>query len=53
MTTLPGFKNFYKAKELYALRKKGVLVIGSGNMVHNSYTGALSAINVHFGVERW
>jgi len=29
-------ENHYEiAKEIYALRKKGVLVIGSGNMVHN------------------
>lgn len=27
--------HYYLAKELYALRKKGVLVIGSRNMVHN------------------
>ncbi len=28
-------EHYELAKEIYALRKKGVLVIGSGNMVHN------------------
>ena len=33
--TKPPEYHYELAKELYELRKKGVLVIGSGNMVHN------------------
>lgn len=31
----PALYHYELAKELYSLRKKGVLIIGSGNMVHN------------------
>jgi 4,5-DOPA dioxygenase extradiol len=33
--TKPAKYHYELAKELYALRKRGVLIIGSGNMVHN------------------
>src|SRR5688572_2665449 len=33
--TKPPQYHYDLAKELYALRKKGVLIMGSGNMVHN------------------
>ena len=33
--TKPPLYHYELAKEIYGLRKKGVLIIGSGNMVHN------------------
>ena len=37
--------HFDLAKELYALRKKGVLILGSGNMVHNLKMVAWDKLN--------
>jgi 4,5-DOPA dioxygenase extradiol len=42
----PGSYHYSLAKELSALRKKGVLILGSGNMVHNLRMVAWDKMNV-------
>lgn len=43
--TKPPQYHYELAKELYQLRKKGVLILGSGNMVHNLKMIAWNKIN--------
>lgn len=43
--TKPHRYHYELAKELYSLRKKGVLIIGSGNMVHNLRMVAWDKLN--------
>lgn len=43
--TKPPQYHYELAKELYSLRKKGVLIIGSGNMIHNLGMVAWNKIN--------
>ncbi|GLB52731.1 dioxygenase [Neptunitalea chrysea] len=49
--TKPAQYHYNLAKELYALRKKGVLIIGSGNMVHNLGMVAWDKINDTYGYD--
>lgn len=43
--TKPSQYHYDLAKELYRLRKKGVLILGSGNMVHNLSMVAWNRLN--------
>lgn len=45
--TKPAEYHYQLSKELGALRKKGVLIIGSGNMVHNLQMIAWDKLNDH------
>ena len=49
--TKPPQYHYDLAKELYGLRKKGVLIIGSGNMVHNLRMVSWSKINENYGYD--
>ncbi len=49
--TKPASYHFNLAKELKKLRSKGVLIIGSGNMVHNFQYARFDQLGAHFGTE--
>lgn len=49
--TKPAQYHYNLAKELYELRKKGVLIIGSGNMVHNLGMVAWDKIDATYGYD--
>ena len=47
----PASYHFELAKELQSLRDKGILIVGSGNIVHNLYKVAFDRINENFGFD--
>lgn len=47
----PGQYHYNLAKELAALRRKGVLILGSGNMVHNLRMVAWDRLDDSFGFD--
>lgn len=47
----PAKYHYELAKEISSLRKKGVLIIGSGNMVHNLRMVAWNKLNEHYGYD--
>lgn len=49
--TKPASYHYNLAKELKQLRKKGVLIIGSGNMVHNFQYARFDQLGAHFGID--
>ncbi|HUZ59870.1 MAG TPA: 4,5-DOPA dioxygenase extradiol [Hanamia sp.] len=49
--TKPPQNHYDLAKELYGLRKKGVLIIGSGNMVHNLRMVSWNKMNENYGYD--
>jgi len=49
--TKPAQYHYDLAKELYALRKKGVLIIGSGNIVHNLRMAAWDKLNEDYAYD--
>lgn len=49
--TKPAQYHYELAQELNALRNKGVLIIGSGNMVHNLGLVAWNKLNEHYAFE--
>ena len=49
--TKPPQYHYDLAKELYGLRKKGVLIIGSGNMVHNLRMVSWNKMNDNYGYD--
>ncbi|MEO8821460.1 MAG: 4,5-DOPA dioxygenase extradiol [Ginsengibacter sp.] len=49
--TQPPNYHYDLAKELYGLREKGVLIIGSGNMVHNLRMVSWDKMNENYGYD--
>lgn len=47
----PALYHYELAKELSALREKGVLIVGSGNIVHNLHEVDFRRINENFGYD--